>query len=114
MRLLIIEDDVAVSRAMARSLRRDGYECDVARSHAEALAFSGKYDCAIVDVDLPDSDGVELADRLKTRGIVGAVVFFSGLSDGASEARARSHGVYVHKSEGIARLRAAIAAAIAA
>jgi DNA-binding response OmpR family regulator len=111
-RILIVEDEPAVGRALERLLVRDGYECDLARTHADSLSFFGEYDCGVFDIELPDSDGVELAASLKSRGTVRHVVFFSGLSDGDSEARARGHGAYVHKSEGIARLRAVIASAV--
>lgn len=113
-RILIVEDEPAVGRALERLLVRDGYACDLARTHADSLSFFGEYDCGVFDIELPDSDGVELAASLKSRGIVRHVVFFSGLSDGDSEARARVHGVYVHKSEGIARLRTVIASAVEA
>ena len=112
-RILIVEDEPAVGRALSRLLEREGYECHLARSHADSLSFHGTYDCGVFDIELPDSDGVELASRLMKRGVVKHVVFFSGLSDGKSEARARTCGAYVHKSEGIARLRAAIANALA-
>ena len=108
-RLLVVEDEPAVGRALHRSLEREGYEVDLARTHADSLSFQAEYDCGIFDIELPDSDGVDLAKRLKARGVVKNVVFFSGLSDGKSEARARVHGVYVHKSEGIQRLFSAIA-----
>jgi DNA-binding response OmpR family regulator len=113
-RILIVEDEPAVGRALERLLAREGYECDVARTHADSLSFLGQYDCGVFDIELPDSDGVDLAMSLKSRGVVKEVVFFSGLADGASEARARTHGFYVHKSEGIARLRAVIANALGA
>jgi two-component system, OmpR family, KDP operon response regulator KdpE len=113
-RILIVEDEPAVGRALQRLLAREGYECDIARTHADSLSFFGEYDCGVFDIELPDSDGVDLAMSLKSRGVVKEVVFFSGLSDGTSEARARAQGAYVHKSEGIARLRAAIASAVGA
>lgn len=112
-RILIVEDQPAVGRALHRLLAREGYECDVAQTHADSLSFFGEYDCGVFDIELPDSDGVDLALSLQSRGIVRQVVFFSGLSDGTSEARARAHGVYVHKSEGVVRLRTAIASALA-
>jgi len=111
-KILIVEDEPAVGRALERLLVREGYQCDLARTHADSLSFFGEYDCGVFDIELPDSDGVELAASLKSRGIVRSVVFFSGLSDGNSEARARTQGAYVHKSEGIARLRAVIASAV--
>jgi two-component system cell cycle response regulator CtrA len=111
-RILIVEDEPAVSRALERLLKREGYDCDVAQSHADSLSFFGEYDCGVFDVELPDSDGVDLAASLQSRGIVKHVVFFSGLSDGKSEARARAQGAYVHKSEGTQRLRAVIASVL--
>ena len=111
--ILVVEDEPTVGRAVARALVSDGYRVDLARTHADSLSFFREYDCGVFDIELPDSDGVDLAEGLKARGVVKAVVFFSGLSDGKSEARARRTGAYVHKTEGIARLRAAIAAAIA-
>jgi DNA-binding response OmpR family regulator len=110
--ILIVEDEPAVGRALARALTRDGYRVDVARTHADSLTFSANYACGIFDIELPDSDGVELARRLKARGVVREVVFFSGLSDGKTEMRAREQGAYVHKSEGLVRLRSVIAGAI--
>ncbi|HVU04229.1 MAG TPA: response regulator [Polyangiaceae bacterium] len=103
-KILVVEDEPAVGRALARSLEREGYVVDVARTHADSLTFTGLYDVGVFDIELPDSDGVELAKRLVARNVVRQAVFFSGLSDGKSEARARSHGAYVHKSEGMKRL----------
>jgi DNA-binding response OmpR family regulator len=109
---LIVEDEPAVGRALARTLRKEGYHVDVARTHADSLTFFGEYDCGVFDIELPDSDGVDLAESLASRGIVKFVVFFSGMSDPAAEQRARGRGMYVHKSEGIGRLRSIIAGAV--
>jgi DNA-binding response OmpR family regulator len=111
-RILIVEDEPAVGRALSRMLQHDGYVVDVARTHADSLSFEGEYACGVFDVELPDSDGVDLAASLKSRGVVREIVFFSGLADGKSEGRARARGIYVHKSEGIARLRAVIAGVV--
>jgi len=108
-RLLIVEDEPAIGRALARALEKEGYVVDLARTHADSLAFHEQYECGVFDIELPDSDGVDLAESLRARGIVKEIVFFSGMSDGKSEARARTRGAYVHKSEGLTRLRAVIA-----
>jgi DNA-binding response OmpR family regulator len=104
-RLLIVEDEPTIGRALARTFEKEGYEVDVARTHADSLAYDGQYECGVFDIELPDSDGVDLAMSLRTRGVVKEIVFFSGMSDGKSEARARARGAYVHKSEGLTRLR---------
>jgi len=109
-RLLIIEDQPIIGRALARIFEKEGYEVDVAQTHADSLAFHGTYECGVFDIELPDSDGVDLAATLRSRGVVKEIVFFSGMSDGKSEARARARGIYVHKSEGLTRLRNVIAA----
>jgi DNA-binding response OmpR family regulator len=111
-RLLIVEDEPAIGRALARALEKEGYVVDLARSHADSLVFRENYACGIFDIELPDSDGVDLAASLRSRGVVKEIVFFSGMADGKSEARARARGAYVHKSEGLTRLRAVIAGLI--
>jgi DNA-binding response OmpR family regulator len=111
-RLLIIEDEPTIGRALARIFEREGYAVDVARTHADSLTFQEHYQCGVFDIELPDSDGVDLAATLRSRGIVKEIVFFSGMSDGKSEARARARGVYVHKSEGLGRLRNVVAALV--
>ncbi len=111
-RLLIVENEPTIGRALARIFEREGYAVDVAHSHADALTFQEPYLCGVFDIELPDSDGVDLASTLRARGIVKEIVFFSGMSDGKSEARARARGVYVHKSEGLTRLRNVVAAII--
>ena len=113
-RLLFVEDEPAIARAVIRLLKRDGYEVDLAGSHAESLIYSDTYECGVFDITLPDSDGVELADRLRSRGVVKHVVFFSGVDDADVERRARQTGIFVHKTEGVSRLRAAIAALLSA
>ncbi len=107
-RLLIVEDEPTIGRALARAFEKDGYAVDVARTHADSLAFDGTYACGVFDIELPDSDGVDLAVSLRARGVVKEIVFFSGMSDGKSEARARARGAYVHKSEGLTRLRTVV------
>jgi DNA-binding response OmpR family regulator len=109
-RILIIEDQPTIGRALARIFEREGYAVDVARTHADSLAFQEQYHCGVFDIELPDSDGVDLASTLRARGVVKEIVFFSGMNDGKSEARARARGVYVHKTEGLTRLRNVVAA----
>lgn len=110
--MLVVEDEPAVGRAVVRALRHAGYHVDVAASHADALSFFDAYDCGVIDIELPDSDGIELAERLAARRIIRSVVFFSGLSDPSVEVRARHQGSFVHKTDGIARLREAIERAV--
>jgi DNA-binding response OmpR family regulator len=67
MRLLIVEDEEGLVSALRVGLQREGYAVDAALTEAEAtdrLAVN-EYDVALIDVDLPDGDGCDLARRLR-------------------------------------------------
>ena len=70
MRLLIVEDDVALRQSLAGSLRASGFTVDEAGTAAEAEYFAGEYavQLAIVDLGLPDRSGVDLVRRLRAAG----------------------------------------------
>jgi DNA-binding response OmpR family regulator len=70
MRVLVVEDEVEVADLLARALREGGWAVDVvARGDAalDHLAIT-EYDIAVVDVGLPDIDGMEVCRRLRARG----------------------------------------------
>ena len=62
MRLLIVEDEPALARHLERGLREEGYAVDRAETLAEAseLSFATDYDLAVLDLMLPDGNGLEL------------------------------------------------------
>jgi DNA-binding response OmpR family regulator len=67
MRVLIVEDEEDLVSALRIGLQREGYAVDAALTEADAadrLAVN-EYDVALVDVNLPDGDGLELARRLR-------------------------------------------------
>jgi two-component system, response regulator RegA len=105
-RLLVVEDDVTVARALSRTLARRGFSVAVARSCAAARALAQRFDVAVLDLDLPDGNGVDLASELISVGRVPSVVFFSGSSDAALLARARRVGTVVMKSNGTSEILA--------
>jgi serine phosphatase RsbU (regulator of sigma subunit) len=67
-RVLVVDDDEALARVMARTLRGRGFECDVALSGAEArkLLEAQDYAVALLDVRLPDESGYGLLEHLKS------------------------------------------------
>jgi CheY-like chemotaxis protein len=68
-RILVVDDDPAVAEMMARALARRGYQVETTDSADEAVAkFAAQpYDAAVLDLVMPDRDGIELARALRAR-----------------------------------------------
>jgi two-component system, OmpR family, response regulator len=70
MRLLLVEDDAKLARALARGLRHEGHAVDVAGDGDAALLQAAvyEYDAIVLDVMLPGRDGIEVCRTLRERG----------------------------------------------
>ena len=71
MRVLIIEDEPRLAENIARSLRESaGYAVDIANDGQEGLymAESNEYDALLLDLILPQLDGMQLLTRIRTAG----------------------------------------------
>ncbi len=79
MQILVVEDDAANREFLRRSLEENGYEPVLAGSlqEAEEKAQSSTFDCAILDLMLPDGDGIELIRRLKDSGFTAPILILS-------------------------------------
>jgi two-component system copper resistance phosphate regulon response regulator CusR len=79
MRVLVIEDEVEIQDVLRRSLTEAGYEVDVAGDAAtgERVALAVPHDALIVDLGLPDSDGIALILDLRRKGITSPVLILS-------------------------------------
>lgn len=67
--LLIVEDDLDAARVLQEMLAQDGFTSDIVPTAREALtaAQSDKYDAVLVDLQLPDADGISLIRALRAR-----------------------------------------------
>jgi sigma-B regulation protein RsbU (phosphoserine phosphatase) len=95
-RLLIVEDEEALAKAMARTLRSRGFEADIALTGAQARERFGAVDYALVlmDVRLPDESGYGLLSEVHKKTAAPAVVMISGVDDPELGRAAVEHGAY--------------------
>lgn len=68
MRILIVEDELDLANALARGLRQQGYAVDIAVNGEEGceLGEVNEYDLAILDLNLPKLDGLEVCRRMRS------------------------------------------------
>lgn len=81
MRLLLIEDDAAVSAYIARGLTEAGHVCDVLADGRDGLfqATRENYDVLVVDRMLPGLDGLSVVRALRAAGVRTPVLFLTAL-----------------------------------
>ena len=79
MRLLLVEDELDIQSFLKRSLEEAGYEVEAAADGktAQRLAIEGPFDILIVDLGLPDIDGISLILRLRQLGVRAPVLILS-------------------------------------
>lgn len=79
MRILLVEDELEIQSFLKCSLVGAGYQVDTAENgHTAALlAAKTKYDGLIVDLGLPDQDGIDLILHLRTSGVTSPVLILS-------------------------------------
>lgn len=70
MRVLVVEDERDLARALAEGIRRDGYAVDTAFDGREALdkLAATPYDIVCLDLNLPDMDGLEVCRSIRENG----------------------------------------------
>jgi len=79
MRLLLVEDEVDIQNFLRRSLTEAGYQVDAAGDGrtAERMAVESPHDALVVDLGLPDEDGLSLILRLRNLGLHAPVLILS-------------------------------------
>ncbi|MCC6728289.1 MAG: response regulator transcription factor [Chthonomonadales bacterium] len=70
MRVLVVEDDAAIARAIRRGLEQAGYDVEVAEDGAAGLRMAGqdRYGVVILDLMLPRMDGWRVCEELRSAG----------------------------------------------
>ena len=81
--VFVVDDEAAVRQSMARLLCSAGWQCEVFASASDLLesAQLNSIGCILLDVQMPDMDGLELQKRLLKTGISLPVIFLTGKAD---------------------------------
>jgi two-component system OmpR family response regulator len=112
MRILVVDDDKAILKLIARVLQAEGYAIDTATTGEEArtLALVNDYDGIILDLQLGDRHGFEILQELRRSGRRTPVLLYSGRADTDSIVRGLDAGAddYVVKPVSNEELRARV------
>jgi CheY-like chemotaxis protein len=104
LRVLVVEDFPPLAKGLVRALKHAGYAVQMAASRAEARHVEGCFDAAIVDLELPDGSGIDVAGELRACGQAQEFIFFTACRDAGLLASAAAIGRVVDKGAGVAIL----------
>ncbi len=79
MRLLVVEDDKKIASFLEKGLREAGFSVDVCHDGLDglSLALTEPYEAAVIDIMLPGLDGLDLIEKIRTRGVTIPVLILS-------------------------------------
>lgn len=116
MKILIVEDEPSLSEIMSRALKQEGYVVETAATYAEAdMKVAGySYDCILLDIMLPDNNGLRLLEHIRAMGKRENVIIVSarnsledkvyGLENGADDYLPKPF----HTAELVARVKSVL------
>eukprot|EP00210_Caulerpa_lentillifera_P008746 g8342.t1 len=116
MRVLLVEDDTSVSRAIETIIKSEGYICDSTNVGEDGLEI-GKlydYDIIVLDLMLPDMNGYEVLKRLRSSKVLTPILVLSGLQETSDKVACLRIGAddYLtkpfHKTELLERIKAIV------
>ena len=116
LKVLVVDDEPSISQLLAMALRYDGWQVEVAANGTEAVDLAEAFmpDVMVLDIMLPDFDGMQVLARLRSRGDLVPVLFLTALGSVDDRVKGLTAGGddYMVKpfsiEELIARLRALV------
>ncbi|MDR0432480.1 MAG: response regulator transcription factor [Bifidobacteriaceae bacterium] len=80
-RIILAEDDAAIAEPLARALTREGYEVSVHGTGQGLLDDVSDADLVILDLGLPDMDGLDVARTIRSRGLELPILILTARAD---------------------------------
>lgn len=116
MKVLIIEDEHEMSKSIMQYLRQESYVCEVASTvdQAEEKIMLHDYDCILLDITLPDGNGLSILEKLKKEGKLEGVIIISAKNSIDDKIKGLNLGAddYLPKPFHLAELGARVSAVI--
>ena len=111
-RVLVVEDDASIAAQLVRGLSRGGYQVNHVMTGNEALTW-GQSDVVLLDLELPDLDGVQVCRKLRERSDA-AIIVVTAHGEEPDRVMALDAGAddYLVKPFGLAELQARIRAVL--
>ena len=94
--ILVVDDDIAVCRILHRMLSDQQYQVQISQSVADALAALEKkpFDVFVMDYKLPDGTGLDVAERIRSKGSQAPIILISGYDPSAVALRAEKLHIF--------------------
>ena len=116
MRALLVEDDPTMALLVKQVLEQEGFAVDsvTTGNEAQTAAFVNEYDAIVLDLGLPDQNGLSVLQNLRKEGKTTPVIVLTGSKDSATTVRALDTGADDYTTKPIvieefrARLRALV------
>jgi len=116
MKILIIEDDQRIAQVTQKGLKEEGFTVDIAYTgeEGEFMAEENPYDCIVLDLNLPDQDGLTICHKLRQKNVTTPVIMVTARTSIEDKVKGLNTGAddYLPKpfvfSELLARIRALI------
>lgn len=116
MKILIVEDETALSDSITTYLSKQDYHCDMANTFHGAIdkIEYNEYDCILLDIMLPDGDGLKILEQLKEDNKTDGVLIISAKDSLDDKIKGLDLGAddYLSKPFHLSELNARIAAII--
>lgn len=114
MRILVVEDEIKLANSLKRSLETESYAVDLANDGQAGfdMAFDNEYDLIILDVGLPEKNGLQVAKELRQEGVKVPILMLTARDSTADKIQGLDSGAddYLVKpfefEELLARIRA--------
>jgi two-component system copper resistance phosphate regulon response regulator CusR len=80
MRLLVVEDEPRIASFLIKGLKSRGYDVEHATTGTDALELAAKCDLVLLDLGLPDLDGLDVLREVRKRGLTIPVIILTARS----------------------------------